>query len=152
MNKKNSVSKAAIAFYVVAVIFLFIFAFNIYYSYQYLGQYSLDFGTQWKEILGTYLGQSTPSFGFAIVTYGIGFLIEKLNTLQFTLSACLDDSVQQNEVKQEETDDLLAELQAEAMKKPKKAKPANKEEAVVATKEEVKTETKEVVEEETKVA
>lgn len=125
-TKKNSTSPAAITFYVISVILLLVFAFNIYYSYTYVASYDVSFSDEWKTILSIYSQQCTAPFVGAVLTYGVGFIINKLQTAQNTLAACIEDAVETSD--EESLDDLKKEVKEEPKKETAKAEPKKKAE------------------------
>lgn len=146
-SNKSKTSAAAITLYVISVLLLAVFAFNIYYSYTnvatYLDSYQMSFGDEWQMFLSSYFQQCIPAFVGAIVSYGIATILVKLENTNQALIACLEEA---NAPKEESNVTVATEVKKEEKKETKKpvAKktPKAKEEKVVAeTKaEEVKTE------------
>lgn len=92
-KKQNSVSKASILFYVMAVIFLLIAAFSIYQAYLTVQGYKAQYTLQFTDILNIYLQGCSPSFAFAFIFYGIGVILNKIMEMNSSLSLCMDDAL-----------------------------------------------------------
>ena len=101
MKTKNGlrVSKASILFYVAAVVFLLIAAFEIYQAYVTVETYKASYSLQMTDILNLYFTGCVPYFGFAFVSYGIGEVLKKLTDLSGVLLLCVDDAKEQLENK-----------------------------------------------------
>lgn len=137
-TKKNASSPAAIAFYVVSVILLIVFAFNIYYSYTYVASFNVAFSDEWKTILSIYSQQCTTPFVGALVAYGIGYIINKLQATQNTLAACIEDAMDNKE--EESLDDLKKEPEVKEEPKEEKKKAEPKKKKAEPKKKEIKDE------------
>lgn len=117
-NKEVALSKAGIAFYVLAVIFLCIAAFSIFTAYASVGNYSTQYALTFNDKLNVYITQSAGYFAYAFLAYGVGMILNKLSNLTSALELCMVDASE----KEDETsdDDLVAELKA-AIKEEKEA-------------------------------
>lgn len=156
MKKNNQKTPtAAILFNVFSVIFLVFFAFNIYYSYDYLNQLGaqVSYSEDWAAVLSIYSGQCIPSLVGAMACYGIGFIIVKLQNTQNVLLECIEDAVSEDEdfevkpiVKKEEVKEEIKEEVKEEVKELIESEEQKVKDTVEAKIDEVK----EVVLEETK--
>ena len=84
-NRKKDMSKPAIAFYVLAIVFLIYGAYMIYTVYDYLGSYyaNYDMGI-WDDVANTlqyFVSNSSSYFVYAVLCYGIGMILQMLHGL-----------------------------------------------------------------------
>lgn len=93
-KKSMKVSKASIVFYVAAVIFLAIAAFEIYQTYQSIVSYKTQYSLQLMDVLNLYFTGCVPYFGFAFISYGIGEVLKKVGELHAALSLCIEDAIE----------------------------------------------------------
>lgn len=102
----------SIVFYVFAVIFLAIAAYLIYYSYEYIGQYEAQAGAAvpTKDAINLYITNSVPYFAYAVISYGIGLVMQKVGELTGALSICVEEAVEEDF---EELSDLKEAVEAE---------------------------------------
>lgn len=94
MKKEMKISKASIVFYVAAVIFLAIAAFEIYQAYLTVESYKTTYTLQMSDILNLYFTGCVPYFGFAFLSYGIGEIMKKINDLTSTLRLSMEDVIE----------------------------------------------------------
>ena len=101
-SNKNKTSGVAITFYVIAVVLLVAFAFNIYNTYQtiqeYLTSYQMVFSDAWEMFVSSYLQACLPAFVGAVLCYGVATILVKLENTQNALLACVMDADSKEEV------------------------------------------------------
>lgn len=126
-TKKQKNSSIAITFYVIAVLMLIVMAFEIYLTQKSLASqmesYGITFADEWQTIIFGYYfsAQNLLPLTAALMCYGIGHIINKIQFTQDALMACLQDA-EANTKDVEENEELnLEELEAER----KKTKAAN---------------------------
>ncbi|NBK97237.1 MAG: hypothetical protein EOM50_04360 [Erysipelotrichia bacterium] len=88
-NKKQwKGSKAAIAFYVLAFIFLLYGAYMIYTVYEYLVSYYASYSAgMWDDVKSTiqyFVSNCSSYFVYAIICYGLGMIINMLHSIKTT--------------------------------------------------------------------
>lgn len=125
-TKKNTSSPAAITFYVMSVILLVVFAFNIYYAYSYVASFEVSFADEWETILSIYSQQCTASFVGAVLAYGIGYIINKLQAVQTTLSECIEEAIDNTCKEEAQKDD--EKVEPEVKEEPKVEEPKEENE------------------------
>lgn len=106
MKQNQKVPAASILFYVISVILLLVFAFQVYYSYDYISGYDLDFAVEWKAVFSIYFGQCVLPFTGAVITYGIGLMFTKLSSLEMANVA----PTKEKSVDDEAMEDLVSSL------------------------------------------
>lgn len=109
-NKKNETktSVASILFYVAAVLFLCIAAFSIWQAYLTVQSYQMQYTLKISDILNLYFSGSAQYFAYAIILYGIGVVLGKVNALAFALPNCECGECNE-EATMDELDTLLTE-------------------------------------------
>lgn len=99
--KKQKTSSLAITFYVFSVLFLLALIFNAYTTYtsvkEAMDAYGYTFASTWQAILSSYLSYCLLPLIGAVVTYGIGCIINKAQLIQEALHACLQDAITDQE-------------------------------------------------------
>lgn len=113
-KKEMKISKASIVFYVAAVIFLAIAAFEIYQTYLTVENYKTTYTLQLTDILNLYFTGCVPYFGFAFLAYGIGEVLKKISDLTSTLRLCMEDVIE--EAVEEDAEEFVTEPVASEMK------------------------------------
>lgn len=96
-KKETGVSVISIVFYVIAVVFLCIAAFNIWQAYQTVQSYQLQYSLTLSDILGVYFSNCAQYFAYAFVLYGVGVALNKIAVLNKTLCTCMDSGVEEAE-------------------------------------------------------
>lgn len=95
--KKQKTSSLAITFYVFSVLFLLALIFNAYTTYvsvkEAMSAYGYTFASTWQAILSSYLSYCLLPLIGAVVTYGIGCIINKAQLIQDALNACVQDAL-----------------------------------------------------------
>lgn len=84
--KQKKASSIVITFYVISVLLLLVFMFMTWLVYDSIkltmDQYSMSFtdiwGEMWQSIINMFMTQSLPWLVYAIITYGIGCIINKV--------------------------------------------------------------------------
>lgn len=143
-NTKRESSPVAIIFYALSVIFLAIFAFNIYYAYDYISGYDITFAEEWLAILSVYFTQTTPSFVGAVLFYGVGYMITQLQMIKGMSTATKEMESVSEVTATIEVEAESEELDFEELKAiVNESKEEKKEEVKEETKEEIKEEIKE---------
>lgn len=113
-KKEMKISKASIVFYVAAVVFLAIAAFEIYQTYLTVENYKTTYTLQLTDILNLYFTGCVPYFGFAFLAYGIGEVLKKISDLTSTLRLCMEDVIE--EAVEEDAEEFVTEPVASEMK------------------------------------
>lgn len=125
MKKEQKLSVTAIIFYVFAVLFLAYSAFMIFTAYEYVAGYveqgTISYGKDFKDILSVYVQQAGPYLVYALLLYGIGYIIDVVTKIKGSMGM---------EVK---------EVLSMDSKDYKTAKLENKEKAIAVKEEAVKT-------------
>lgn len=84
-HTKYTGSKTAIAFYVLAVIFLAYGAYMIYTVYNYLIDYYASYSMgMWDDVANTmqyFMSNSSAYFVYAVLCYGVGKILQSINKL-----------------------------------------------------------------------
>lgn len=85
-KKKFNGSKPAIAFYVIAVLFVLYGAYMIYTVYNFLvsNYANVDIG-MWDDVANTmqyFISNCSPYFVYAVLCYGMGIIIQTLHSMQ----------------------------------------------------------------------
>lgn len=101
-KKESGVSVISIVFYIVAVIFLGIAAFNIWQAYVTVQSYQAQYTLAISDILGIYFSSCAQYFAYSFLLYGMGVGLNKIAVLNTTLCACMDDSEDAAEAELEE--------------------------------------------------
>lgn len=109
MKKEQStkISKSSIIFYVIAVIFLCIAAFQIYMTHQSVISYTDAYGAgtlATKDMVSAYLTGCSPYFAFAFILYGVGVILGKITMMTTALTQCMEEAIdtpQEDSVEQE---------------------------------------------------
>lgn len=154
-TKKQKASSIAITFYVIAVLMLIVMAFEIYMTQKSLSvqmeQAGITFADEWMTIVFGYYfsAQNLLPLVSALLFYGIGHIINKLQFTQDALMACLGETETETKETEEKEELNLEELAAER-KKTQAAKEAKQAEETKETEEKPKAETKEEVKEKAK--
>lgn len=85
-NKKYSGSKAAIAFYVIAILFLAYGAYMIYTVYNYLITYYASYNVgMWDDVANTlqyFVSNTSSYFVYAVLCYGVGMILQFLHDIK----------------------------------------------------------------------
>lgn len=155
-TKKQKASSIAITFYVIAVLMLIVMAFEIYMTQKSLSaqmeQAGITFADEWMTIVFGYYfsAQNLLPLVSALLFYGIGHIINKLQFTQDALMACLGETETETKEAEEKEELNLEELAAER-KKTQAAKEAKQAEETKEASEQSSADTKEVVKEEAKV-
>lgn len=155
-TKKQKASSIAITFYVIAVLMLIVMAFEIYMTQKSLSaqmeQAGITFADEWMTIVFGYYfsAQNLLPLVSALLFYGIGHIINKLQFTQDALMACLGETETETKEMEEKEELNLEELAAER-KKTQAAKEAKQAEETKEASEQSSADTKEVVKEEAKV-
>ena len=84
--KQKKASSIVITFYVISVLLLLVFIFMSWLVYDSIkltmDQYSMGFGDiwgeMWQSIVNMFMTQSLPWLVYAIITYGIGCILNKV--------------------------------------------------------------------------
>ncbi len=115
--KQKKASSLVITFYVISVLLLLVFIFMTWLVYDSIkmtmDQYSMSFGDLWGEmwqsIVNMFASQSFPWLVYAIITYGIGCILNKMdgNALPVASESQADDVVpaQEREASEKEESD-----------------------------------------------
>lgn len=121
MNEKNrkkyNGSKSAIAFYVLAFLFLVYGAYMIYTVYDYLVNYYASYSMgMWDDIANTlqyFVSNSSSYFVYAVLCYGVGMILQALHGLnnRLTVKEIMVEEKESEEVKNF-VDDTTIELNA----------------------------------------
>lgn len=81
-HKKYNGSKAAIVFYVLAILFLVYGAYMIYTVYDYLVNYYASYSMgMWDDVANTlqyFVSNSSAYFVYAVLCYGVGMILQSL--------------------------------------------------------------------------
>lgn len=95
--KKQKTSSLAITFYVFSVLMLLALLFNAYTTYNSVKETmeynNFSYADMWQPVLSSYLSYCLLPFVGAIVTYGIGCILNKMQMVQDALEACVDDAI-----------------------------------------------------------
>lgn len=85
-NQKYNGSKAAIAFYVIAILFLVYGAYMIYTVYNYLISYYASYNVgMWDDVANTlqyFVSNTSSYFVYAVLCYGVGMILQSLHELK----------------------------------------------------------------------
>lgn len=85
-HKKYNGSKAAIAFYVIAILFLVYGAYMIYTVYNYLISYYATYNVgMWDDVANTlqyFVSNTSSYFVYAVLCYGIGMILQFLHDIK----------------------------------------------------------------------
>ena len=101
ITKKTSEAQVmGIVFYVVAVIFLAIAAFQIYQAYTYIAYQSTAYELTFVDSLSVYIQYCSSYFAFAFIAYGIGNLIHRVSFLNNTLADMMSDAAKEQETEE----------------------------------------------------
>lgn len=106
-------SKAAVAFYVLAILYIAYGAYMIFTVYDYLVDYYASYSVgMWDNTSNTlqyFISNCSSYFVYAILCYGIGMILHLLNDMKVTYLKAKND-----EVKDEEADEeMIIEYHAE---------------------------------------
>lgn len=90
MKKEQKLSVTAIIFYVFAVLFLAYSAFMIFTAYEYVAGYveqgTISYGKDFKDILSVYVQQAGPYLVYALLLYGIGYIIDVVTKIKGSMN------------------------------------------------------------------
>ena len=81
-NNKNSKKPAVIALYVISILFGIYAIFTMYNSYTYISSLvsqGLSISEELLNVIEYFVGNSSPYIFYAIATWGIGYIVNKLN-------------------------------------------------------------------------
>lgn len=85
-HKKYNGSKVAIAFYVIAILFLVYGAYMIYTVYNYLISYYATYSVgMWDDVANTlqyFVSNTSSYFVYAVLCYGIGMILQFLHDIK----------------------------------------------------------------------
>lgn len=84
-KKLNKTSKMSIFLYLTAILFFGYSIYSIYDTYNYVNQLisygSIDMTTQLGDVVSYYIGTSAPFLFYAIVTWSVGYIVNKVNCI-----------------------------------------------------------------------
>ncbi len=160
MKKEQKPTVTAIIFYVFAVLFLAYTAFMIFTAYEYVSGYieqgTISYGSDFKDILSLYVQQAGPYLVYALLLYGMGYLVDVAAKVkeskesdhagkETTVSAAAvketkiavkkeqkTEAKKQAEKKEKQTKDTVKDTKKENKGKSAKAKESKKEETASA--------------------
>ena len=91
-NKAGRTSAISIVFYVVAVIFLCLAAFNIWQAYEYVQAQQAQYTLKFSYIFYVYSTYCAQYFAFAFILYGVGVGLHKIQGLHNAFSVLVQDA------------------------------------------------------------
>lgn len=98
-------SKAAVAFYVLAILFIVYGAYMIFTVYDYLLDYYASYSVgMWDNASNTlqyFVSNCSSYFVYAILCYGIGMILHLLNDMKVTYLKAKNDEVKDDEAEEE---------------------------------------------------
>lgn len=101
-KKVMKASSLSIVFYVLAVIFLAIAAFEIYQGYLQITSLQTQYTLTIIDMLGVYINYCAQYFAYAFMLYGIGVGLSKLHVIHYALSECMVDAQVEEDVQLDE--------------------------------------------------
>lgn len=81
-NNRNSKKPVVIALYVVSILFGIYTIFTMYNSYTYISglvSQGLSISEELLNVIEYFVGNSSPYIFYAIATWGIGYIVNRLN-------------------------------------------------------------------------